>query len=159
MYMSHEIQVRYGNTTALLNETQPGKAERSFVLLVYGEFRCFGHHRAPVFSLLFTGGGSSRRERQGHNASQSRIAAVTTSGCSSGDRCPQFSTTTSLAPRIAAAISSCSATGVNASWRPQRTRVGQAMRLRSARPSGRPKIAVCWRGARSRHDRRVRPCR
>src|SRR5260370_23513476 len=106
MYMSHEIQVRYGNTTALLNETQPGKAERSFVLLVYGEFRCFGHHRAPVFSLLFTGGGSSRRERQGHNASQSRIAAVTTSRCSSAGRCAPVSTTPGFAPPIPAPLSS-----------------------------------------------------
>ena len=56
--------------------------------------------------------------------SQACSWALTISGCSSGLRWPHAGRTTSVAFGIAAAISSCAAGGVRASWRPARTRVG-----------------------------------
>src|SRR5215470_5030874 len=94
--------------------------------------------------------GASRHVERRHGIaprqarSHCRSAAVTVVGFSRVERCPQSSTTTSLAPGTSPAISSCSASGVKASWRPQRTSVGQLMRRRSSRPSGRPMIAFCW---------------
>ena len=60
-----------------------------------------------------------------YQASQPAKAALTSSGRSMVERCPQRSTTTSREPAIPAAISSAPASGVAASSRPQTTRVGQ----------------------------------
>jgi len=51
--------VRFGNTMTSSDGARDLAKWIVAVFLAYGEFRYYRYHRAPVFFLLFTGGGSS----------------------------------------------------------------------------------------------------
>ncbi len=80
----------------------------------------------------------------GQAASQSRKAALTASGRSSGEVWPHSGTITSFAPGIASAISRANSGGVTGSLSPTSTRLGTAIEGSSRRESGLPITAAVW---------------